>query len=105
MRNARIENLSEHSLDVAIIAHALATIANVRYGREVDAERAALIAKIKEEDKAKLRAAMKAKEQKKAPKVEEEDEKAKLLAKIKEEEKARIKAELLAKERGMKDEA
>ena len=44
MRNARTENLSEHSLDVAIIAHALATIANVRYGREVDAERAALIA-------------------------------------------------------------
>ncbi len=43
MRNTREENLSEHSLEVAMIAHALCTIGNVRYGRELDAERAALI--------------------------------------------------------------
>lgn len=43
MRNARTENLSEHSLEVAMIAHALCTIANVRYGRTLDAEHAALI--------------------------------------------------------------
>lgn len=43
MRNAREENLSEHSLEVAMIAHALCTIGNVRYGRTLDADRAALI--------------------------------------------------------------
>ena len=43
MRSARPENLSEHSLEVAMIAHALATIANVRYGRSVDASQAALM--------------------------------------------------------------
>lgn len=43
MRNSREETLSEHSLDTAIIAHALATIANVRYGGKLDADRAALI--------------------------------------------------------------
>lgn len=43
MRNSRSENLSEHSLEVAMIAHALATIANVRYGRHLDASKAALI--------------------------------------------------------------
>jgi 5'-deoxynucleotidase len=43
MRSSRAENLSEHSLEVAMIAHALATIANVRYGRALDAGRAALI--------------------------------------------------------------
>jgi 5'-deoxynucleotidase len=43
MRSARPENLSEHSLDVAMIAHALATIGNIRYGRSLDAGRAALI--------------------------------------------------------------
>ena len=30
MRSTHPENLSEHSLEVAVIAHALATIANVR---------------------------------------------------------------------------
>lgn len=44
MRNARAENLSEHALDVAMIAHTLCVIGNVRYGRQLDAERAALIA-------------------------------------------------------------
>ena len=43
MRNARPENLSEHSLEVAMIAHALATIANVRHGRSLNAEKAALM--------------------------------------------------------------
>ncbi len=43
MRNARSENLSEHSLEVAMIAHALCIIGNVRYGRNLDAEKAALI--------------------------------------------------------------
>ncbi len=43
MRNTREENLSEHSLEVAMIAHALCTIGNVRYGRQLDAERAALV--------------------------------------------------------------
>ena len=44
MRSARAENLSEHSLEVAMIAHALCTIGNVRYGRTLDADRAAVIA-------------------------------------------------------------
>ena len=43
MRSSRPENISEHSLDVAMIAHALAVIGNVRYNRDVDAETAALI--------------------------------------------------------------
>ncbi len=43
MRNARAENLSEHSMEVGMIAHALCTIGNVRHGRQLDADRAALI--------------------------------------------------------------
>lgn len=43
MRSSRPENLSEHSLEVAAIAHCLATIGNVRYDRGLDAERAALM--------------------------------------------------------------
>ena len=43
MRSSRSENLSEHSLEVAMIAHALCLIGNVRYGRHLQAERAALI--------------------------------------------------------------
>ena len=43
MRNSREESLCEHSLEVAFISHALATIANVRYGKDYDAEKAALI--------------------------------------------------------------
>ena len=43
MRNSRPESLSEHSLEVATIAHALATIGNVRYGRSLDANRAAVV--------------------------------------------------------------
>ena len=40
MRNARTETLSEHTLDVAMIAHALCVIGNVRFGRALDADRA-----------------------------------------------------------------
>lgn len=43
MRNAREENLSEHSMEVGMIAHALCTLGNVRFGRHLDADRAALI--------------------------------------------------------------
>ena len=43
MRNSREENLCEHCLEVSMIAHALATIGNVRYSRGLNAERAALI--------------------------------------------------------------
>ena len=43
MRNTRQENLCEHSMEVAIIAHALCTIGNVRYGKHLDANKAALI--------------------------------------------------------------
>ena len=44
MRNSRAENLSEHSLEVALIAHMLCVLGNVRHGRSLDAERAALVA-------------------------------------------------------------
>lgn len=44
MRNSRMEDLSEHSLEVAMIAHALCMIGNVRYGRHLNGERAAVIA-------------------------------------------------------------
>lgn len=43
MRSSRPENLSEHALDVALIAHVLATLANVRHGRGLDADRAAVL--------------------------------------------------------------
>ena len=43
MRSSRPENLSEHSLEVAMIAHALCVIGNVRYNRTLDADKAALI--------------------------------------------------------------
>ncbi|MSS64976.1 5'-deoxynucleotidase [Velocimicrobium porci] len=43
MRNSEKENVSEHSLEVAMIAHALAVISNVRLGNNLNTERAALI--------------------------------------------------------------
>ena len=43
MRSSRPENLSEHAMEVAMIAHALCTIGNVRYGKQLDADRAAVI--------------------------------------------------------------
>jgi len=43
MKNATNENLSEHSLEVAMIAHALCVIGNRRLGKKLNGERAALI--------------------------------------------------------------
>ncbi len=44
MRNSRPESLSEHTLDVAVIAHALAVIRNRRFSGKVDCARVALLA-------------------------------------------------------------
>ncbi len=44
MRNTGKENLSEHSLETAFIAHALALISNKRLGKNLNPERAALLA-------------------------------------------------------------
>lgn len=43
MNNTRTENISEHSLEVALLAHALVTVANVRFGEHLNADRAAVI--------------------------------------------------------------
>lgn len=37
MRNVRTENVSEHSLQVAMVAHALAAIKNRKFGGQVNA--------------------------------------------------------------------
>ncbi|MEG0691982.1 MAG: 5'-deoxynucleotidase [Oscillospiraceae bacterium] len=44
MRSTHNESLSEHTLDVAILAHALAVIATVRLGKNINAERVAMLA-------------------------------------------------------------
>ncbi len=44
MRNTRHENLSEHTLEVAFIAHALALIKNRRFGGNIDANSVAVAA-------------------------------------------------------------
>lgn len=44
MRNVRTENVSEHSLQVAMVAHALALIKNQMFNGNLNAERIALIA-------------------------------------------------------------
>lgn len=44
MRNSRAENLSEHSLEVSMLAHAIAGIGRVRYGRTASIDRAAVLA-------------------------------------------------------------
>ncbi len=44
MRNSRPENVSEHTLEVSILAHALAVIGNKRLKKNLNGERAALIA-------------------------------------------------------------
>ncbi len=44
MRNTRTENLSEHSLEVAFIAHALAILGNKRLGKNYNADRVAVCA-------------------------------------------------------------
>ena len=43
MRNAEVENISEHSMEVAMLTHALAIIGNARLGKSLNAERGALI--------------------------------------------------------------
>lgn len=43
MRNSTKENISEHSLEVAMVSHLLAVIGRVRFGKELDADKAALI--------------------------------------------------------------
>ena len=43
MRNSLSENISEHSLEVSILAHALAIISNERLDNRLNAEKAALI--------------------------------------------------------------
>lgn len=43
MRNSEKENISEHSLEVAIITHALALLGNKRLGKDYDAEHAAML--------------------------------------------------------------
>ncbi len=43
MRNSRSENLSEHSLEVSMIAHALAVIGNTSLGKALPAEKAAVL--------------------------------------------------------------
>ncbi|MCU1794112.1 5'-deoxynucleotidase [Pectobacterium polaris] len=44
MRNVRTENVSEHSLQVAFVAHALAVIKNRKFDGSLNAERIALLA-------------------------------------------------------------
>lgn len=44
MRNSRPENVSEHSLEVSIIAHALAIISNEEFGNNLNVERVVLMA-------------------------------------------------------------
>lgn len=44
MKNIRTENIQEHSLETAIIAHALAVIKNEYFGGNINCERVALLA-------------------------------------------------------------
>ncbi|MDR1733863.1 MAG: 5'-deoxynucleotidase [Oscillospiraceae bacterium] len=44
MRSAEPENLSSHSLETAVLAHALATIDNERFGAAVDTDRVSTLA-------------------------------------------------------------
>lgn len=44
MRNSRTENISEHSLEVAMLAHCLAVLGNKRFGKALDENRLALLA-------------------------------------------------------------
>lgn len=43
MRNSRAETLTEHTLETAVLAHALATIANERCGQSYNVDRAAVL--------------------------------------------------------------
>lgn len=44
MRNTKNENICEHSLETALVAHSLAMIGNTKFGKSYDAERAAMLA-------------------------------------------------------------
>lgn len=44
MRNTVTENIAEHSLEVGMIAHALAVIGNTRFGKNLDCNRLAVLA-------------------------------------------------------------
>jgi len=44
MRNVQIENVSEHTLQVAFVAHALAVIKNRKFGGQLNTDRIALLA-------------------------------------------------------------
>ncbi len=44
MRNSRSENIAEHSLDTAVIAHLLCVLINKRFGGSINAEHAAAVA-------------------------------------------------------------
>lgn len=44
MRNTRTENVAEHSLEVAIIAHALSVIGNTYFGKNIDVDHMAVLA-------------------------------------------------------------
>ena len=44
MRNTSGENLSEHSLETAVLAHCLVTLHNIRFGGNLSAERATTLA-------------------------------------------------------------
>ena len=44
MRNSYTENISEHSLEVSILAHAMCVIGNKRLGKQLNAEKAVLVA-------------------------------------------------------------
>ena len=43
MKNSESENVAEHSMEVAMLTHALAIIGNVRFGKNLNVERAALL--------------------------------------------------------------
>ena len=44
MRNSYTENISEHSLEVSMLAHALCVIGNKRLGKKLNADKAVLVA-------------------------------------------------------------
>lgn len=44
MRNTKTENIAEHSLEVAMIAHSLAVIGNTYFNRKINADHVAVIA-------------------------------------------------------------
>ena len=43
MKNSEVENISEHSMEVAMLSHALAVIGNARFQKKMNVEKAALI--------------------------------------------------------------